>query len=271
MMLDREGPVLADYVAVADGVQLFCRHAGSRTTARPPMIFLHGNRDNHSHYADLQEQLGADQYTVAVDFRGHGLSSTLDVPLSAALFADDIERLILHYEWDKVVLAGHSLGSAVAITLADRRPDLVDRLVLMGSAASFSLPFQRPEHPPTKETWSEYVREANARALPFFFHDKHPDVARRVSAAWSVIAFEVHQNLVRMRHPGLEETIRRLTVPALVVAGAQDKCTTVEQAEWIQGNHRDARLSVIPETAHFMYMERPELVAEAIRAFLLGR
>ncbi|MGW4474572.1 alpha/beta fold hydrolase [Nonomuraea sp. NPDC004354] len=268
-MLDREG-TLADYVNVRDGVQLFCRHAGPRTAARLPVIMLHGNRDNHSHYADLQELLSPDHHTVAVDFRGHGLSSTLDVPPSATLFADDIEQLILHYGWEKVVLAGHSLGSAVAITLAGRRPDLVGGLVLMGSAASFSLPFRRPEQVPTKETWAEYVCEANTRAVPFFFHDKHPDVARRVSAAWSAITFEVHQNLVRMRHPDLEETIRGLTVPALVIAGEHDRCTTVEQAQWIQRHHRDARLRVIQETAHFMYMERPGAVAEEIRALLLG-
>ncbi|MFD7668964.1 alpha/beta fold hydrolase [Streptomyces sp. NPDC059788] len=256
-----------DYVEVADTTFLFCRHAGD-PTAGPPVLLLHGNRDNHTHYAEVQELLQDRWHTAAVDFRGHGLSSPLDRTPSPELLAEDVREITEHYGWERVVLVGHSLGSATAMTFADRWPERVAALVLMGTAATFRLPFRRPETPVTRETFPDFVREANARARPVFFHERHPDTARRVCAAWSTVPFETHRQLMTLVHPDLRDLVRRLTVPTLVVAGEHDRCTPPEQAVWIHENHQDAELAVISDTAHFMYVEDAPAVASAIDAFL---
>jgi pimeloyl-ACP methyl ester carboxylesterase len=123
----------------------------------------------------------------------------------------------------------------------------------------------------TRESWPEFVREANARAHPVFFHEHHPNAARRISAAWAAVPFDVHQHLSKLKHPDLRELVRRLSVPTLVVAGEHDRCTTPDAARWIQENHCDAELVVIPNTAHFMYVEDPRSVAAAVDSFLTAR
>ena len=262
---------LAEYVQVADGANLFCRSAGD-PTADPPLLLLHGNRDNHTHYAAMQELLArAGWHSVALDWRGHGLSSTLDRTPAPELLAHDIKALVEHFGWRRCVLVGHSLGSVAAMTFADLWPERVTATVLMGTAATFTLPFRRPETPVTRETWPAFVREANARARPVFFHERHPETARRISAAWATVPFDVHQQLIKLEHPDLRDLVRRLTVPALVIAGEHDRCTPPEQAKWIQANHGDAKLAVIRDTAHFMYVEDAPSVVDAIDSFLTAQ
>src|SRR4051812_17965960 len=159
---ETKATAFGDYVEVADGVHLFCRHAGV-DNGGPPVLLLHGNRDNHSHWAEVEQLLARSHHTVAIDFRGHGLSSKVDCPLSPELLGDDIRALCDHYGFGRVVLAGHSLGSVVSMTFTHRWPDRVERLVLLGSAASFTLKFKRPPLPRDEAEFARLIRDANRR------------------------------------------------------------------------------------------------------------
>lgn len=259
--------VMTDYVEVEPDVHIFTRHAGLHAE-EPPVLLLHGNRDNHSHYAELETLLSATRHTVAVDFRGHGLSSKVDCPISAEVLAADIEAVRRHYGWDQVVLAGHSLGAVTSVTYAHRWPERVCRLVLMGTAASFTLGFRRPAMPADEQEYAEVIREANRRAAPLFFHASYPDVGRRVAATWSTVPLRIHRNLVALEHPDLRDVVRELAMPTLVIAGEDDRCTTVEQASWIHDHVAGSELFVVDGSAHFMYVEQPEVVARRIERFL---
>jgi pimeloyl-ACP methyl ester carboxylesterase len=263
-------PIAAcDYVRVADGTRIFCRHAGIEHGG-PPVILLHGNRDNHAHFGEVQQRLAREHHTVAIDFRGHGLSSKLDRPMSPDLLAEDVSAVCEHYGFERVVLAGHSLGSVVSMTFASRWPGRVERLVLLGAAASFELKFKRPPVPDDEADFPAIIEDANRRAAPLFFHSAHPDVQRRVTAGWSTVTLTVHRRLVTLEHPDLRPLVPRLAMPVLVIAGEQDRCTTVDQARWIHDNLPDSQLYVVPRSAHFMYMEHPDLVGERIERFLIS-
>lgn len=258
-----------DYVEVGPGISLFCRHEGDGSAAGgPPVLLLHGNRDNHTHFDQLQAHLAGGHRTTALDFRGHGLSSTLDVPAGFDLFAEDVLAVLDHHGWERVVLVGHSFGSGVSMTVSQRWPERVAALVLMGSAVVFTLPFKRPDSPPTRETFAEFVRVANERARPVFFHERHPEIVGQVCAVWSTISWDVHRNLVASGHPDMRPVVKELKVPTLVIAGEHDRCTPPDQARWIHENHRSAELRIVPDTAHFMYMEEPAVVAREIADFV---
>jgi pimeloyl-ACP methyl ester carboxylesterase len=126
--------------------------------------------------------------------------------------------------------------------------------------------WKRPEV--TEETYPAVLRESNKRAAPFFFLDAYPAVQRRVMASWSSIVFPVHRNLIQLMHPDLRPRISSLQVPTLIIAGEMDRSTPVESARWLSENIPGARLVVIPQTGHFMFMEQPEVVGHHIQQFL---
>jgi pimeloyl-ACP methyl ester carboxylesterase len=230
------------------------------------VLFLHGNRDNHTHFAELTSILESGATCVAVDLRGHGLSSKEDHPLSAPQCAADVVELIDAFGWDQVSVVGHSLGSVTAMLLALDHPARVDSLVLMGSAAHYEMKWKRPEVTP--ETYRQVIEESNKRAAPFFFQPGYGEVRERVITSWSWVPFEVHRNLILLAHPDLRERVADIAVPTLVVAGEDDQSTPVDRARYLAETIPGAQLLVVPGTGHFMFMERPGFVGGAISRFL---
>jgi pimeloyl-ACP methyl ester carboxylesterase/mannose-6-phosphate isomerase-like protein (cupin superfamily) len=261
----KNGKDTCDYVEVAEGVQMFYRTMGE-PNANPPVLLLHGNRDNHTHFTELQHLLSDSFQVIAVDFRGHGLSSKPDCTLTTDLFVEDLEAFINHCGWKRVILIGHSLGAVVSMQFALRHPEKIYRLVLMGAAAHYEMKWKRP--PVTEETYPEVILESNRRAGPFFFLDDYPAVKRRVIASWSSVVFTVHRNLIQLTHPDLRSRLLELRPPALVMVGEEDKSTPIASATWIAEHVPNGRLVILPRTGHFLFMEQPETVASHIREFI---
>lgn len=254
------------YTRVANGVNLFYRQSGDRS--REPIIFLHGNRDNHTHYTELQSILAPQWNTVALDLRGHGFSSKIDCPLTVDLFAEDLAAFITAHGWDKVTLVGHSLGAVTSMVYTLKHLERVSHLVLMGVAAYYEMKWQRPPEV-SEEVYQEVLKETNKRAAPFFFlKDEAPEIKQRVEESWTSIPFSVHKNLINLVRPDLRPYVADLKVPTLVLTGDKDISKPAGSAEWLAEHIPGARFAVIRHAAHFLHLEHPVEVAEHIQQFL---
>jgi pimeloyl-ACP methyl ester carboxylesterase len=257
----------AEFVGVEPGVDIFCR-LGGLDKEGVPVVFLHGNRDNHSHYTELESIVARYRPTVCIDFRGHGLSSKPDRVMTPDLLAADLDIVIRALRFDKVILLGHSLGSVVSMVYAWKWPERVERMILMAPAAHFEIGFTRPDPPESPDDYQRFVTEANRRAAPLFFQSDYPEVALRAIAVWSQVPYHVNKNLLRLKHPDLRPVVPGFPMPILLIAGERDRATTVEDARWIESNAPHAELFIVDEAAHFMHNERLDLVAPRILRFL---
>lgn len=77
---------------------------------------------------------------VAPDLRGRGNSNALPGPYGMARHADDVAAALDLLGIDHVVPVGHSMGGFVVVTLAARRPELLDRLVLVDGGLPLPMP-----------------------------------------------------------------------------------------------------------------------------------
>jgi 4,5:9,10-diseco-3-hydroxy-5,9,17-trioxoandrosta-1(10),2-diene-4-oate hydrolase len=68
--------------------------------------------------------------------------------------------------------------------------------------------------------------------------------------------------------PKLRGRLGRAKIPALVVWGEQDRLVPVAHAHAYVEGLPDARLALIPNTAHYPYVEAPEAFAHAVQQFL---
>ena len=112
------------WLQAADGVKLhawWLKAPGSRVAT----LFLHGNAGNVTHRAGHMLAIAeAGSSVLVIDYRGYGRSEGR--PDEAGLYAD-AEAAYQHllaagYTPDRIVLHGESLGTAVAVELASRRP-----------------------------------------------------------------------------------------------------------------------------------------------------
>ncbi len=163
---------------------------------RATVVAIHGGLDRASSFARVSRRLD-DFDTVAYDRRGYQRSRALG-PGDLAQHVADLARVIA---WaaptGPVVLCGHSFGGLVAMTLAARRPDVAQVVVVYESP----LPWVVARPSPTPAPGENPAREAER-----FF--------RRVvsDAAWERLSPEERESR-RLDGPALSADLREMTQP----------------------------------------------------------
>jgi pimeloyl-ACP methyl ester carboxylesterase len=95
------------------------------------VLAAHGITASSMSWRPVVRHLDEDWTLLAPDLRGRGRSAELGGPYGLARHADDLISVADHHGVGRAVLAGQSLGAFVAVLAAARRPDLVERLVLV--------------------------------------------------------------------------------------------------------------------------------------------
>jgi pimeloyl-ACP methyl ester carboxylesterase len=105
----------------------------SGTTARPPVVLLHGWATRRTSMRPIFNAMRTSHRILNVDLAGHGDSAVPEdeARLEVAALAEDVAALCDTVDVRSAVLIGHSLGGAVAVELAAQRPDLVSALVAL--------------------------------------------------------------------------------------------------------------------------------------------
>ncbi|MFD8498362.1 alpha/beta fold hydrolase [Amycolatopsis sp. NPDC059657] len=99
----------------------------------PAVLFIHGIGDDSSTWLDMLAALSGDFTVIAPDLLGHGGSAKPRADYSVAAYACGMRDLLATLEIERVTVVGHSLGGGVAMQFAYQFPEMVERLVLVGS------------------------------------------------------------------------------------------------------------------------------------------
>ncbi|GIX80735.1 hypothetical protein CDAR_481191 [Caerostris darwini] len=104
---------------------------GDREENLPPVILLHGMLDSRKSWKYIAPQIakctGRKVYTV--DARNHGESPWSD-EFTFDILADDLDNFLNHHNIPRAVLVGHSMGGRTSLTLALKKPEKVEKLVV---------------------------------------------------------------------------------------------------------------------------------------------
>lgn len=99
----------------------------------PAILLIHGIGDNSTTWSTVQPKLAQRFTVIAPDLLGHGQSDKPRADYSVAAYANGMRDLLSVLDIDRVTVIGHSLGGGVAMQFAYQFPQLVDRLILVGS------------------------------------------------------------------------------------------------------------------------------------------
>jgi 3-oxoadipate enol-lactonase len=208
------------------------------------------------------------------DSRGHGTSAWDGHEFTVTDLAADAAALIESLDAGPAHVIGLSMGGCTAILLAADRPDLVDRLVLANTTASYG--------PHRIRSWAGRAHTAEltprAQQLPFqrerwfspAFQRSRPHEVDRVSRIFAATDSRAHAATCRAL--GRFEAANRLAdvrAPTLVLVGADDFATPPEMAAHLAAGIDGARLRVLEATRHLSLIERPDVWPD-LTAFLDG-
>lgn len=219
-------------------------------------------------------------HVVALDSRGHGDSDWPDSGYTFAQRVDDLEAFADAIGMRDAIAVAHSTGGIVAAKLAERRPDIFSRLMLLEPMVLVTESFQRmvskrSERP--RRTWV-------SREEMYDYLKRHPmtgkwrdDVIRDVVAHES---YELPDGRLDMKwatasmnwkeregdYLDLKPTLRTLGKPILFVV-SDSRADGFRRLIPIAEETPDFDLLTIPHSGHNMYMDQPKSVAEAVKRF----
>jgi pimeloyl-ACP methyl ester carboxylesterase len=270
--------------------------AYDRVGSGPPVVALHGWPGSRRDYREVAARLGGAVDLVVPDLRGFGASDRHEAPpeaYAAGGQAASVLGLIDELALDRPVLVGYDVGSRVAQTVARERPDAVgalvispplpgvgDRILTADAQREF---WYQPFHRLALST--ELIdgrRDAVASYLRHFWeHWSGPgwspapdeldalvdDYARpgafAASIGWYRAGAGTLAAALAERTPGPED---RLAVPTTVLWPTQDPLFPVAWSDRIDAFLAHARLRVLDGVGHFVPLQAPDEVADAIRA-----
>lgn len=241
-----------------------------------PLILLHGAGGNSSMFEGALARLAEHRQVIAPDILGHGRSSGPAGCYTASAYCRWLDSTLSGLETGPVDLAGHSMGGAIALRFAARRPALVRHLILI-DPISLGLPDIRSTLRLLAALFSTKPEQALNLVAQVMFSSNGPP--SEGSNAWTQLrSAEIPRGLsgfgwmfARTWHVALPVSRRRLArfeMPILILWGQDDRYFPVVQARRALHFLRSARLVEIPAAGHVPFLEQPGPFAAAIDAFL---
>src|SRR3954468_17050863 len=269
-----ELPGFEERFVEARGCRLRCLVAGEGG----PLALVHGLGGAAANWLALAPLLRLGRRVLVPELPGHGSSEPLPAAASLNAYADRIALLVD----EPAAVVGHSLGGAIALRLAIRRPELVNALVLAG-AAGISSGSRRARYgltitgllKPGRKIAPHRDRVARSAALKTLVFGRWgasdppalpPEMAEAflsgparhtdtVSAAKALVRDDPRPDLDRVR------------CPVLLLWGARDNQLPVGDP-FEYARRLRAPLRVIADCGHLLIGENPEACADAIESFL---
>ncbi|MBN1862103.1 MAG: alpha/beta hydrolase [Dehalococcoidales bacterium] len=186
---------------------------------------------------------------------------------SVADYAAWLRDYLRERRYQDVVLAGHSMGGAVAQRHAIDYGDEIKAVILIGTGARLRI---RPDlldyvrdMADGKLEWRDYLEERHRTTVP---EVRQEIIDERMQIGPAVML----NDLLACDKFDVMDKIRAIRLPTLVIAGREDELAPVKYADYLANQIKGARKLIVPGAAHWVITEKPREVNRAIADFLAG-
>lgn len=262
--------------------------------ARRGTIFLHGYCLDHSIWHHQMTGLDSDLRHIFYDARHHGRSRGGHEPTSVELLASDLQAVIDHSALEEVVLVGHSMGGMTVLQYCCSKDGLagtkVKGIVLVNTTYTdavktlFAAEVIGPVERATRGVLARVFDDPRASQMVRLRGDDLSYVLVKLfgfgpGASKTQVEYvrgllsafpspPLIETLKGLRDFDVEDALGSVDVPTLVIAGGDDRITTVRASRRIAEDIPQSRLVVFDKAGHTSMMERNVDFNDEIRRFL---
>ena len=241
-------------------------------------IFIHGSGPGASGWSNFKHNVSAFQEAgyrcIVYDQWGYGKTSKpQDVDHTLDFFVDGLVSLMDSADVANAVLVGNSLGGAVALGLALRHPERVEKLILMapGGIESredyFSMPgIQAMVKYPMGSP--EFTKDVLAQLLTQLVYDPVNVDEELVDERWATLETQNAHVLATMQIPDLSDQLASIDINTLVFWGTDDRFCPASGTWKILQMKGNVQAELVNYCGHWVMSEYPELFNERCLSFL---
>lgn len=277
-VVDAVAATMQDGFASVDGMRLHYLAAGGADmglkTSELPIVLVHGLGGSTMLWQPNLTALATKHRVFALDLPGHGLSDKPPIEYSVSILAQALTGFLDALGLERAVLVGHSLGGQVCLQVALPEPARVARLALAdsgGLGSEINLAFLEP-------MLNGLNRDATETMLRGLFHK--PEFASRVmtdatyemlgaEGAWDALVSATRAAVSDGAQTGtLTARLNELTMPVLIVWGAEDTVIPIAHAHAALAALPNAKLWIAANAGHCPQLEAAQGFNERVMEFL---
>jgi len=205
------------------------------------LLLLHGALGSKNQFDELKEILEENFEVFTMNFEGHG-GLLIQNEFSISLFSNNVLTFLKENDLDKIHVFGYSMGGYVALNLAINHPNLITKLVTLG----------------TKFSWTSEGAEKEVKLLsPDVIEAKAPKFAGQLAKIHGANNWKkVMQRTADMMN-GLGNgkklqfhELEKIEGDVLITVGSKDVMVTIEESESVAEGLTNGKLLVIDEFQH---------------------
>jgi pimeloyl-ACP methyl ester carboxylesterase len=260
---------------IFNNIDLYYEVQGTGT----PLMLVAGLASDSQSWQPVIIDLSRHYLVITPDNRGVGRTMPQSIETSITKIVDDIVALIKLLGFSSVNLLGHSMGGFVALNLAIRYPDYVNKLILAGTSAKNST-----RNNALFSDWASCLESGMEMRLWFrnifywifsrrFF--ENPEVVS--NALRFAIEYPYPQSAIAFRNQvkaiaSYDDTkgLPRVRSKTMVISGKEDLLFPTRECSDFSRAIPRANFSVIDNAAHSIHMEQPKAFTDCVLDFLLN-
>lgn len=240
-----------------------------------PMMILHGLFGYSDNWQTHAKKLSEYYRVILVDLRNHGRSDWSD-DFSYEIMADDVLELCADLELEDLILVGHSMGGKVAMNVAAKNEDLLEKLVIVDMGTK--------EYPMHHDHILEGINavtlenvsarsEAEKQMEPFIesegvkqFLLKNLYWKEKGQLSWRMNVKVLEKDMQKILDPFKADEI---LTPTLFIRGAMSNYILDEDIPSLEMQFPDLEVETIENAGHWVHAEAPNEFIEALLGFCL--
>ena len=223
-----------------------------------PLVLLHGGLSTNAAWFAQLPVFGEHFHVLAPERRGHGHTPDVEGPLHYADMAADTIAFLDEVVGGGAHLVGWSDGGIVGLLVAIARPDLVRKLVVVGT--NYDVDGLVPEVAPSFDAMDPAGEDMA------FFRDAYIAVSPDGVDHWPVFVAKSIAMVTSEPHIDVSD-LGRISAPTLVTVG-DDDLISLEHTVALYRAIPGSQLAVIPNSSHAVVIEKADLFNELVLAFL---
>lgn len=234
-----------------------------RGSTLPSLVCIHGAGGTHQHWGLQLQALSHAAQVFLLDLPGHGRSPGPGRARIAA-YSQIVVAALDALGLNQVVLAGHSMGGAIALWTALTAPERIAELILVGTGARL----------PIMPVLFKYLEQEPARAANVIVeHAYGRNTAPALRAAGEESFRQVDPQVFRgdllaCNAFNVMERLDEIRCPTLILCGAEDRITPPKFSRYLHVQIHGSTLVLMPNAGHMVQIEQPDVVNATLRQFI---
>lgn len=226
------------------------------------VVFVHGAGGNNIFWKGTLRYLTGTGRAVAVNLPGHPFGNITCRTIRD--YSEAIHRHIAECLPTRPVVCGHSMGSAIALTLAIEHAEDLGGLILVGAGAKLGVDPAIVEGLRTQP-----MRTIEQTITPMSYFKIDLSLGREARAALSFANLPIFLNdYLACDGFDVRSRLSEITVKTFIICGENDKMTPPKWSVYLNQNMHSSTMELVKDAGHMVPLEKPETCAELIQGFL---